>query len=327
MSIAVELLVAFLLQLENVPAETPLPAEPAPLAAQSVAEPERARLETMFSKFVGMKLKGKSFEQTFRRRLLQPEPAAPFPDELATPPPSDGEGPHTFGFRAALPSEEKDFTVRLIGAEILGPRRYRLALEVSLPLPSIGGYYAFDGNGRIGLPIGWRADQISARVAVSAVLDLGWKNLASGAIGIYAGGFIDESLTQEERQSARLIEDLRIDLDGLDLSLLNLEGINGRRIFVRNGVGVGRGGLLRRALGTGQREQIESMIAGGVNNLIRQNEVKLLEGINAALQAELPETQIQVTSFIEKLAIQANLAGKKIDTLKPPKPTTDESTD
>ncbi len=53
------------------------------------------------------------------------------------------------------------------------------------------------------------------------------------------------------------------------------------------------------------------MIENGFNNAIRSNEPQILEGINGALQAELPKSQIEVTNFIEKLAIQANLPGKK----------------
>lgn len=295
---------------EKVPTATP---EPAPVTGEAVTDAERGRIEAMLQKYAASKLKGQKVDQQFRLRLVKetdPETGEPVPD--------DGAGPHEFGFHAVLPETPDAFEVKLLGAEVLGPKRYRLALTVTVPFDNLGGHYKFDGAaGILGSALGWIIDQISAKVQVYAVLDIGWKNLDNGALGLYPGGALDESLTEEERRSAPLFEDLRIDADNVDLSRVNLEGINRRRVFVQNGEAVGRGGLLR-ALGPGGRQRIEQMIEGGLNQAIRQNEPRFIEGINQMMQEQLPDTQIQVTSFIEKLAIQANLPGRKV--ARPPEP-------
>ncbi|MBX9654023.1 hypothetical protein K2Y11_10445 [bacterium] len=289
---------------------TPLPPSPAK-EGETVTDAEKGRIEAMLSRFAGMKLKGQSFEQTFRTHLPGPGAEDQKPSEQAQDPPPANEGPHEFGFRATLPSDEKVFVTKLLSAETLGPKRYRLALELTVPFESIGGYYRFDGGGFLPVPVGWRIDQLKATAVVHATIDFAWKQLPSGNIGIYPGGFLDNDLTEEERKQAKLLEDLQIDVTNLDLSHINLEGINGRRVFIRDGQGMGRGGLLRMALASGQREQIEQMIAGGMNNFIRSNQENLLGGLNNAFQTTLPETQLQITSFVEKLAVQANLSGKK----------------
>lgn len=292
---------------------TPSPPSPAK-EGEAVTDAERGRIEAMLSRFAGMKLKGQSFEQTFRTHLPGPDPDS-IDDQKSSAPaqtqPPANEGPHEFGFRATLPSDEKVFVTKLLSAETLGPKRYRLALELTVPFESIGGYYRFDGGGFLPVPVGWRIDQLQATAVVHATIDFAWKQLPSGNIGVYPGGFLDTDLTEEERKEAKLLEDLSIDVTNLDLSHINLEGINGRRVFVRDGQGMGRGGLLRMALASGQREQIEQMIAGGLNNFIRSNQEKLLGGLNSAFQTALPETQLQITGFVEKLAVQANLSGKK----------------
>ena len=288
--------------------EKPTPPPPAPAkVGDPVTDAERARIETMLTRFAGMKLKGQSIEQTFRTHLGKPNEQAPVVANAAP----ESEGPHEFGFRATLPTDEKVFITKVLSAETLGPKRYRLVLELTVPFESLGGYYRFDGGGFLPMPVGWRIDQLKATAKVTATLDFAWKQLPTGNIGIYPGGFLDTSLSEEEQKEAKLLEELQIDVADLDLSRINLEGINGRRVFVRDGVGVGRGGLLRMALASGQREQIEQMIVGGLNGFIRSNQEKLLTGLNGAFQTALPESQLQITSFVEKLAVQANLSGKK----------------
>jgi hypothetical protein len=303
--------------------EVPLPPQPNPPDATSppvkegepVSEAERSRIEAMLSKYAQQKLKGLAIDRRFRKRLI------PVDDPAATEPPSDETSPHEVGFHAKL-ADDVPVTLTLDGAEVLGPRRYRLAVRLRLPVQSAGGFYKFDGQIPVlRRPIGWIVDKINVEIEVYALLDVGWKTLESGSIGIFPGGFLDDTLSAEQQGKAPLFEDLRVDVVKMDLSQLDMDGINGKPM-VRAGVGVGRGGLLRLLLGPGQREQIEAMIENGFNNAIRSNEPQVLAGINAALQAELPKSQIEVTNFIEKLAIQANLPGKKnVKGGAPPAPT------
>lgn len=290
------------------PPPTPQP-EPAP--ADAAAEAERARIESMLQKYAAMKLKGLALKEQFRRRLIRPKG----PDGEPIEQPAD-DGPHELGFQAAVPDADDAVELRLESAEALGPRRYRLVLGLAIPFESIGGYYRFSAGEAAGAPglvpaIGWRIDGVSAKVQILATLDLAWKMLDNGNIGVYPGGFLDPDATEEERAAARLIEGLRVEAKDLDLSRINVVGINGLRTFYRDGRPVGGGRLLRFVDGAAQQIQLETLIEGGINQAIRTNEPKLLEGINASLQSELPETQIQVTNFLEKLAIQANLPGKR----------------
>lgn len=292
------------------PEESPIPTEPTTTPSppvkegEPVTEAERTRIETMLEKYAQQKLKGLSLDRRFRKRLM------PLNDPGTAEPLSDETSPHEVGFHAKL-ADSVPVELTLEGAEVLGPKRYRLATRIKVPVESAGGFYKFDGNiPVIRRPIGWIVEKINVDIEVFAILDVAWKSLPTGNIGIYPGGFLDESLTPEQQAKAPLFEDLQVDVKRMDLSKLYMDGINGKPM-VREGTGVGRGGLLRLLLGEGQREQIESMIENGFNNAIRSNEPQILEGINGALQAELPKSQIEVTNFIEKLAIQANLPGKK----------------
>jgi hypothetical protein len=291
-------------QVVPVPPEPTPPPSPAIKEGEAVSEADRNRIQTMLEKYAQQKLKGVAVDKKFRKRLM------PINDPASAHPLSDETSPHEVGFHAKL-AETLPVKLTLVGAEILGPKRYRLATRLTVPVESAGGFYKFDGNVPIiRRPVGWIVDHINVDIEVYAVLDVGWKTLPSGNLGIYPGGFIDESLTPEEQKKAPLFEDLQVDVKRMDLSALDMDGINGKPM-VRAGTGVGRGGLLRLLLGPGQREQIESMIENGFNNAIRSNEAQILEGINSSLQSELPKSQIEVTNFIEKLAIQANLPGKK----------------
>jgi hypothetical protein len=309
----------------------PLPPEPNPpdsttspppvKEGEPVTDAERTRIQAMLEKYAQQKLKGIAIDRRFRKRLmpLNDPSVEPLPDETS---------PHEVGFHAKL-ADSLPVKFTLDGAEVLGPRRYRLATRLLVPVESAGGFYKFDGNiPVIRRPIGWIVENINVDIEVVAILDVAWKTLESGNIGIYPGGFLDDTLTKEQQAKAPLFEDLRVDVKRMDLSKLDMDGINGKPM-VRAGTGVGRGGLLRLLLGPGQREQIEAMIENGFNNAIRNNEPQILEGINTALQAELPKSQIEVTNFIEKLAIQANLPGKKEvkpSTTTPKAPPTASST-
>jgi hypothetical protein len=325
MRCAATLLFSLLASLAFAGEPTPPPPQPEPEIAPTppnvVTEAERARIESMLQKYASMKLKGLALKEQFRRRLIRPKGPDGEPIEQ-----SADDGPHELGFQAAVPDADDAVELHLKSAEALGPRRYRLVLELTIPLESIGGYYRFSAGDAAGVPgivpaVGWRIDGVSARVQILATLDLAWKMLENGNIGLYPGGFLDPDATDEERAAARLIEALRVETREIDLSRINVVGINGLRTFYRDGRPVGGGRLLQFVDGAAQRIQLETLIEGGINQAVRRNEPQLLEGINASLQSALPETQLQVTSFIEKLAIQANLPGKRPPAdRKPPKP-------
>lgn len=296
-----------------VAAQTAAPPPPKPMpdgAAPAVdpADKDRQRIESMFQMGANRDLKGKVLEETFRPNRVRENP-----DPLAEP--VEEPGPHEFGFRAALPTEDNAIAIHLDSAEPLGPKRYRLNVRVFIPFDSIGGHYKLDTPA---IPIGWKIDQVLANVEVSVQLDLGWKLLENGNVGIFPGAFVDPDVPEEEKKAATLIEAIQVDVQNLDLSKINLDGINGRRTFYRDGQPVGRG-LVRFLKGAAEQVQLNTIIEGGLNKAIRSREADLLVGINSTLQAELPETQIQITKLLDKIAFQANLRGKDRPS-KPPAP-------
>lgn len=281
----------------------PAPPNPMPESSVSATDPadkERQRIESMFQLGANRDLKGKVLEETFRPTRVRESD-----NPLAAP--QEEPGPHEFGFRAALPDRDNAVVVHLDSAAAIGPKRYRLNVRVLIPFESMGGYYKLRTPV---LPIGWRIDQVLADVEVAVQLDLGWKQLDNGNIGIYPGAFVDPDVPEEDKKNATFIEDLRVKVQRLDLSRINVDGINGRRTFYRDGRPIGRG-MIRFIDGAAERIQLNTIIEGGVNQAIRANEANLLAGINRSIQAELPETQFQITKWMDKLAFQANLQGKK----------------
>jgi hypothetical protein len=282
------------------------------------ADKERQRIEAMFQMGANRDLKGKVLEETFRPKRIRRNP-----DPLGEPlePAVEEPGPHEFGFRASLPNEDNAIAIHLDSAEPLGPKRYRLKVRVFIPFDTIGGHYKLDSPT---LPIGWRIDQVLANVEVAVQLDVGWKLLENGNVGIFPGAFVDPDVPEEEKKTATLIEDLQVEVQNLDLSRINVDGINGRRTFYRDGQPVGRG-LVRFIKGAAEQVQLNTIIEGGVNQAIRSREADLLAGINGTLQAELPETQIQITKLLDKIAFQANLKGKDRPSKPPAPPKSDPS--
>ncbi len=147
----------------------------------------------MLEKYAQQKLKGLSLDRRFRKRLM------PLNDPGTAEPLSDETSPHEVGFHAKL-ADSVPVELTLEGAEVLGPKRYRLATRIKVPVESAGGFYKFDGNiPVIRRPIGWIVEKINVDIEVFAILDVAWKSLPTGNIGIYPGGFLDESLTPSSR--------------------------------------------------------------------------------------------------------------------------------